>query len=157
MVDDPKFVKCKYCNRKIKAKKSKLLSHQESKIHKTATDPFINLKNKTIPFKKLTANQAVKVAEAKTALYVAKHSSIRSVDHLVANCKAVFKDSVTATEMKLSRTKCSAIIRNGWSPYFIDQLKTDIGDSSFSLLIDESTDIGVIKFLGIVVKYFSKS
>lgn len=69
----------------------------------------------------------------------------------------MFKDSATSNEMKLSRTKCAAIIRNGWSPYFIGQLQEDISHASFSLLIDESTDIGVVKFLGIVIKYFSKS
>lgn len=157
ITDNPKFVKCRYCNRQIQAKKSQLVSHQESKIHKNAAVPFENFKNKTIEFKKVSQNQSVKIAEAKSSLYVAKHSSIRSVDHLIGNCKSVFNDSVTANEMRLSRTKCAAIIRNGWSPYFIGELQKDIGDSAFSLLIDESTDIGVIKFLGVVIKYFSKS
>lgn len=41
------------------------------------------------------------------------------------------------------------------APHFQLDLKEDIGSSKFSLLIDESTDIAVINYLGTVIIYFS--
>lgn len=38
----------------------------------------------------------------------------------------------------------------------MSNLKEDIS-SMYSLLIDESTDIAVLKYLGIAIKYFSKN
>lgn len=34
---------------------------------------------------------------------------------------------------------------------------TDLGDQEYSLLIDESTDISVLKMLGVSIRYFSRS
>lgn len=56
----------------------------------------------------------------------------------------------------MKRTKCSAIIKNIIGPYFQKKLIRDIGESSYSLLIDESTDISVQKYLGISIIYFSE-
>ncbi len=42
-------------------------------------------------------------------------------------------------------------------PHFKDELKREIEDTPFSLLIDESTDISVSKQLGVSIKYYSKS
>lgn len=41
--------------------------------------------------------------------------------------------------------------------FFLNDLKNDIGDNKFSLLIDESTDISVTKYLGIAIIYYSSS
>jgi hypothetical protein len=50
------------------------------------------------------------------------------------------------------------IIKNVWCPYFKKKnLRKDIGNSVYSLLIDESTDISVVKYLGISIIYFSYS
>ncbi|XP_037805541.1 uncharacterized protein LOC119599716 [Lucilia sericata] len=57
----------------------------------------------------------------------------------------------------MGRTKCTKIIENVLCPYFKKELIADIGDSVFSLLIDESTDVSMKKQLGIVVCYYSES
>lgn len=121
-------VKCKFCHYKILAKKSNLIDNKDTKKHKAA------------------------VQEARLALFVAKHTSINVVDHLKKTVQACFSD---ASGVNLSRTKCTAIISNVWHPYFMRPLKEDI-DGKFSLIVEESTDVGTIKFLGIVIKYFSK-
>lgn len=54
----------------------------------------------------------------------------------------------------MHRTKCTAMINSVLAPYFIKRLVSDIGDSKYSLLLDESTDLSVSKYLGIVVRYF---
>lgn len=70
-------------------------------------------------------------------------------------CKSCFCDSKSAHYIKLHRNKCKNIIVNVLAPHFIDSLRQDIGDSKFSLLIDESTDISVVKLLGVTIRYFS--
>ncbi|KAF0769698.1 Uncharacterized protein FWK35_00015198, partial [Aphis craccivora] len=42
-------------------------------------------------------------------------------------------------------------------PHFAQCLKDSIGDRFYSILIDESTDISVLKFLGISIMYFDKN
>lgn len=72
-------------------------------------------------------------------------------------CAKAFPDSNAACAMKLHRTKCSEIIRNVLAPHFKSVLREDIGDTNYSLEIDESTDISVQKYLGLVIRYYSRS
>ena len=141
-------IKCKFCNCLLVAKKSSLSDHMNTKEHAEVAKPFgvIN-KQLKIPFEKKKNDLKIKAAEAMISLYVARHTSINVVDHLIS-CF----DIRILSEVKLVRTKCSAIIRNVIYPYFKNQLREDIGNSFFSLIIDESTDIGVFKYLGIVIK-----
>jgi len=41
-------------------------------------------------------------------------------------------------------------------PSFENNLKKSIADQPYSILIDESTDISVLKFLGITIMYFDR-
>lgn len=86
------------------------------------------------------------------ALFVSNHCAILPIDHLSELCNSFLLED----HIKLHRTKCSRIIVNVLGPYFVTNLKDDIG-SMYSLLIDESTDIVVLKYLGITIIYFSKS
>lgn len=69
--------------------------------------------------------------------------------------KPALKDLNSIKEIKLHRSKCTAILKNIIAPHFKYDLRTDIKDSFYSLLIDESTDIAVLKQLGICIIYFS--
>ena len=40
-------------------------------------------------------------------------------------------------------------------PHFSENLREDLKDQPYSLLIDESTDISVHKYLGIIIIYYS--
>lgn len=57
--------------------------------------------------------------------------------------------------MKLKRSKCTAIIKNVLAPHFVEDLRANIGNSKFSVIIDESNDISTTKLMGIVIRYFS--
>lgn len=59
--------------------------------------------------------------------------------------------------MKLHRYKCTAIISNVLGPHFTSHLIESIGDSYYSILINESTDISITKYLGITIMYFDKN
>ncbi|ROL43465.1 Zinc finger protein 862 [Anabarilius grahami] len=87
---------------------------------------------------------------------IAEHCSILSCDHIGKACKAAFSDSSAATHFRMHRTKCTEMINGVLGPYSVKRLVTDIGDSKYSLLLDESTDVSVSKYLGIVIRYFSE-
>lgn len=90
-------------------------------------------------------------------MFVAEHTAVLPIDHLSSLCAKAFADSKAVCELKLHRTKCGEIIKNVLAPHFKSILKQDIGDIKYSLIIDESTDMTVHKYLGIVVRYFSSS
>lgn len=74
------------------------------------------------------------------------------VDHLSEVCKVCFSDSKVSNELKLKRPKFSAIICNVLAPHFAEDLKANIGNRNFSLIIDESNDVAVLKMLGVVIR-----
>lgn len=149
-----KRAKCKYCQSVLSNKLSDLKMHATRAKHSEAAG-ILSLQN-VIPFKKTTEINLTKCAEAFLSLYIAEHSSILSVDHLGMLVKKVFKDSKAAENFCLHRTKCAAIITNILEPHFKSQLLSDIEGSPYSLIIDESTDISVNKYLGLVIIYYSK-
>ncbi|KNC20684.1 hypothetical protein FF38_07035 [Lucilia cuprina] len=50
-------------------------------------------------------------------------------------------------QIRMHRTKCTNIIKNVLSPHFMKELRIVIGNSNYSILIDESIDVGVVKLL----------
>lgn len=155
---DDTRAKCLYCRKDFLAKLSDIQRHCDSVHHKKQAKPFLDKKQTQIssmlqkPVDKLCVE-----AEGALSMYVAEHTAIQAIDHLTELCKNKFSDSKATTEMKLHRTKCTAIIQEVLAPHFKDSLRNDIGDNSYSLIIDESTDVSIRKYLGIVVKYFSSS
>ena len=57
----------------------------------------------------------------------------------------------------LHRSKCAVLIKNNLSFCIHQELLEDIGDSFYSLIVDESTTIDCKKVLTLVVKYFSEN
>ena len=57
---------------------------------------------------------------------------------------------------KMHKTKCTAVIKSVLAPHFREELREDIGESPYSLYLDESTDVSVNKLLCICVKYRSR-
>lgn len=157
IIKNQKTVTCKFCHTLISAKHSTLISHSQSKKHIKAAAPFSLGRQPNIVLKKLKKLDEVHFAEARTALYIAKHSTMNSTDHLTLVNKANYSDSATCTNIKLARSKCSNVITNVRHTYFKSQLSIDIGSSPFSLIIDESTDTTVIKYLAVVVRFFNKT
>ena len=150
--DDSKCY-CKFCKVQLAAKLCDLEKHRNTNKHKKASEPFNSPIQPKILFNPV--NNETKLAEAKASLFIAEHCSFKVTDHLCDLCKSCFADSKAIRNFKLHRTKCSAIVCNVLAPHFEMQLKVDIGDSGYSLLLDESTDFSVTKLLGIVIRYYS--
>ena len=64
--------------------------------------------------------------------------------------------STELKDFKLHKTKCSNLIKNVVAPNMLKDLIEDIGCGPYSLNIDESTDVSIVKFLCLCDKYFSK-
>ncbi|XP_015377532.1 PREDICTED: uncharacterized protein LOC107171790 [Diuraphis noxia] len=149
---DPLKAFCKVCCCQIRAKRADLINHRNTKKHETASGAIRLHAPGSIKLIKL--NNKTNHAEAAIALFVSAHCSILSSDHLGELCKLQFSGA-HADNIHLHRTKRTAIINNVLCPYFELKLKDDIGNNKYSILVDESTDISVTKFLGIVIIYYS--
>lgn len=145
--------RCKYCKTEINAKRFDLMTHSKSKKHISAVGVVSASKSIATYVKGSVASNA---AQGSLSLFIAAHCSILSVDHLGLLCSKQFKTSEAALNLTLHRTKCTAIINSVLSPHFVTNLKESIRDNYYSILIDESTDISVNKFLGITIIYLDK-
>ena len=56
----------------------------------------------------------------------------------------------------MRRTKGTALVKKVLGPHFKDELREDIKETPFSLLVDESTDVSCSKHLGVSTVYYSR-
>ncbi|CAK1590602.1 unnamed protein product [Parnassius mnemosyne] len=146
---------CTFCKKEFLAKISDIQRHYESANHKKQAKPFLDNKQTLITsVVQKPVEKTCLEAEGALAMYVAEHSSIQAIDHLTELCKNKFSDSKATSEIKMHRTKCTAVIQEVLAPHFKKNLRTDISNNSYSLIIDESTDVSVNKYLAVVVRYF---
>ncbi|XP_053594748.1 uncharacterized protein LOC128667670 [Microplitis demolitor] len=144
-----KLAKCTMCGITLRNYYADLKSHASTKKHQE-NSKLITIQSK-LPFKPVDTKIS-KIKEARFSLFTAMHTSLRVIDHL----GEVVNHSLTNEQdkIKLHRTQCLKIIMNIWAPHFLQILRNDLKDQPYSLLIDESTDITVIKNLGIIVIYY---
>lgn len=86
--------------------------------------------------------------DLKLAAFIAAHCAVRTMDHLCDLLKSMGHPTAFGN-LEMHRTKCGNLIQK--------DLVRDIGERSYSLIVDESTDISVLKYLCVCVKYFSNS
>lgn len=154
---DTNSARCKFCNSVYRTKLFDIKEHAKSKKHLTNSEPFSSARQMKINFHKVDKSKTVARNEAQLALFVAQHCSMNTSDHLVDVVKKCFGHDKREIEMSLHRTKCTVTIKHVMMPQFVGKLKEDISDTKCSFLLDESTDISVTKFLGIVICYYSES
>lgn len=147
---------CKVCNVELVCGKSELLKHAEGKKHEknmsaakssTSVSSFFDAS-------KISHQNTVKTAEIKLSVFFAEHNvATHVIDHLTPLLKDVFTDSKICKDIQLGRTKCTEIIKNVVGKYETDLLAGDLRKMLFSVLVDESTDVGNKKTLCVVVRY----
>lgn len=142
----------------LRAHKTDLERHAKRQIHINNIKKTTPLENKQrtldASISTVTSNENKK-AEIKLAAYIATHGSIKSVDHLSDLLKCLANKDSAVENIKLHRTKCSMIIKNVIAESLKEELLEHIGDSNYSLIIDESTDISIMKYLCLCIRYFS--
>eukprot|EP00794_Sanderia_malayensis_P008711 gene8711-biopygen7029 len=98
----------------------------------------------------------VKEAEIELSVTVACHSAIMTIDHLgeviVKNGKGSKLENI-----KLHRRKCTKIISNVVAPAIKEELAKNVKGKTFSVILDESTDVSTTKLPCVMVRYHSDS
>lgn len=126
--------------------KIKLLS-SKSLVQPAITSIFLNAPT--------SIDDKCKEAEIKVAAFINEHKISHQVaDHLCDLISATFSEPEVAKKIKLKHTKAQAVINNVIGSSEKDTLAHDLKNNKFSVLIDESTDIGVVKTMCVVVRYY---
>lgn len=139
---------CKVCNIDLRAHKTDLLKHQKRDKHvKNANSINLQL-NITKKFQPIDKHTITKF-ELRLAVYVSCHSAISTIDHLTDLLKKEVKavndydnyyhnnhNNQAFDELKLHRTKCTALIKNVISPSLLKEQINDIKNVKFLLILD---------------------
>ncbi|RLU25331.1 hypothetical protein DMN91_001487 [Ooceraea biroi] len=158
--EDNEKALCTACNKVLLCGKSDLIRHSRTKLHiKNISEglhitPSASLSKPNI--KDEDHVKKVKTAEIKLAAFYAEHNiAFQTLDHMVPLLKDICSDPQVVNDLKLSRRKCTAIIKNVLGKRESHKLITNLKTQKFSILIDESTNITNNKLLCILVKYIS--
>lgn len=155
---DPYKAWCRFCNVTMVAELSVIKNHAKGKKH---CSYFKHATVKQVPvstfFQKAenTTKNLVARAEIKIAGVLAAHNvPFHLMDHLSDVLKDVFSNPKVAEEFCMKRTKATAIVTNVIGKSYKEELANKLKVSKFSVLSDESTDVGSIKTSCVVVRFF---
>ena len=109
-----------------------------TKKHKDNLKELNSNEKMTDVAKLVQVRQKVKETEVKLALTTACHMPIHAIDHLSE--VLVVTDGVLS-DLRLHRTKCTALIKSVLSPWMKNTIKVDMRGKKYSLLVDETTYI----------------
>lgn len=147
---------CRACNVVLRGGKSELLKHSKSNKHLLNVKTISNNKSLLKTFTKVDDPHqiAVKKAEISLSVFFCEHNiAFNIVDHLEDLLRKVAPDSKILKDIKLSRRKCTAIVKNVLCKKETNDLVNLLQKNNFSVLVDETTDISNIKQLCILVRY----
>lgn len=101
-----------------------------------------------------------KVRDIRLAAFIACHTSTQAIDHLtnILNHDDFCSHSNapgTNTKLHLHRTKCTALITDVLEPAILQEIREEIGDQPYSILLDESTDVSESKLMAYCARYYN--
>lgn len=150
------FFLCKYCNKNYSCKEDGITAvRRHNFTQKHEKNAQIVASNKQI-YQNTKGNhvQRAKIIELQLAMLLVEHNiPISFSDALVEFIKGLDIDSKVQSLLSCDRTKCSALIKNVIGRVAFEELVLNLREKKFSIIIDESTDIGTEKHLVIVVRY----
>ena len=80
------------------------------------------------------------------------------MDHLPGVICHAFQGSKIASEVKCSRTKATSVVKHAIGPAVHKDMVASVKASpAFSLTMDESTDRGDVKRVGILISFYDES
>ncbi|XP_067214564.1 zinc finger protein 862-like isoform X3 [Linepithema humile] len=145
---------CTLCNKTLMGGITHLERHAQSNMHKKQ-EIYLSKVSMTDLKILYSRNTTVRVAELKLCMFLSEHNlPFRILQHLPKLIQSVCPDSNIAKEIKCSRTKGTQILKEHVAPCSMMEICNILKTTKFSLIIDETTDISVIKSLAVVVRYF---
>lgn len=142
---------CRFCKSEIRAHHGDLVAHGKTEKHKRNQQPFSASRTLfSMGCRSVTVDESLKSSELKLAAHIACHSSINTIDHL-----GELVNDVSGKDINLHRTKCTALVNRVLGPCLLEEVLDDMKRIPYSLIIDESTDIGNEKQLCILARYYS--
>jgi hypothetical protein len=148
---------CKVCKTNLRAHKADLIKHTKSNVHKKQIKSLNPVRHGQSTLKSHVVVQVgnrEKERDLKLAVYIAMHSAIRSIDHLSELINDINSGNNSFTDLKLHRTKCSSLLKYVIAPSLLTELTLKLKTTPYSLIVDESTDCSINKYLCLCVKYF---
>ena len=146
---------CSLCRSTMQCHRSTLKAHSPNKHHVACVESQSHTKKNFFAPKPVPKqDDQTKIAELEIATAVACHCSIMTIYHLGETVKRHGVGS-TVGKMSIHRTKCAQLIKRILAPEIEEELKRDIKECKYSLMIDEATDIATDKNLCVCVRYFS--
>ncbi len=128
--------------------------HAKSHKHQRAADQLKSSPSVSSYF--TCGPREMKIFDIRWSVAIACHAAIRATDHLGEIINKSSRKTDFLHGMKHHRTKCSSILTNVVHPCLHDSVIKDIQQTSFSLIIDESTDVSITKHLCMCVRYFKE-
>lgn len=150
---------CTLCKIFLRAHKGDLIKHSKTRSHVDKFKMHNPEQNKQATLEQhviIKITDEEKERDITLATFIAMHTSIRSVDHLGEVLKRC-GGKTNFENLRLHRTKCTALIKHVIGPSLVDVLKEKLVGNQFSLIIDESTDCSVFKYLSIYARFFDVS
>lgn len=152
--------KCLACDKIINCSVTHLQRHEmtdshKSNIKKSEKTPLIqNYCNKATD----KQTHLVKSAELKLLMFLHEHNlPFLLMDHLPQLLRSVCPDSQVAKQIKCARTKSTTLTKECIAKYQLNLITENLNKNVFSLIIDETTDIGTDKSLAMVARFFDPS
>ncbi|XP_063229351.1 uncharacterized protein LOC134534752 isoform X2 [Bacillus rossius redtenbacheri] len=147
--------KCLCCKKELVAGKSELERHGDTPTHKTNALQIKNVPKISDLFRRTSGTEETKTkfAELKIVYDVIEHDrSFNSMEHIVQLNQVALPDSTIARSIKLHRTKITSLVNNVVGRAVQQKNAEVLKGNFFSILVDESTDIGNNKNLCILAK-----
>jgi hypothetical protein len=142
---------CNVCNIELKPHRNDLKNtHRKWQTYKQKIKNNVEL-SKIKPIHEIYRPFSKK-AEIQTAVFVAKHTSLLAVDHLMLLLLNIFPDLTIAANLKLHRTKCTVYLLIWYRHVFLMNSSRTLVKA---FTVDESTDVSQSKMLPICIRYFS--
>jgi hypothetical protein len=95
----------------------------------------------------------VKENEIRLSMFIIKHDlPIAVSDHLVELVKTFDRTSKVLQKMKCDRTKCTNLIQNVVAQHEFEEIVSELRETKFSLMVDETTDRVSQKHLVLVAR-----
>lgn len=158
--EDPiEYAFCKVCDCNLFPNKVDILRHAKTEKHLNLIKGVSQTPSLTQMFNR-SHSVNVRFAELKLAGAIAEcNLSFSVMDTLSPLCGEIFSDSKIAKDFACKRTKATLIIKESLGKHFLEELFSVLrkpGDF-FSLIMDETTDVGTIKQCGFTVIFYCKA